>query len=76
MIIQVALFFTGFIAIAITQQSNDKIKKYAPIFGLLGQPFWLYTALDNGQYGIFALTLGYTYLWGLGFYNSWVKVSK
>lgn len=73
MIIQTLLALTGVIAIFITQQSNEKIKKYAPIFGLLGQPLWYYTTIANDQYGIFVLSLGYTYLWGLGLYNSWFK---
>tara|TARA_R110002012_G_scaffold49804_4_gene128850 strand:- start:26357 stop:26596 length:240 start_codon:yes stop_codon:yes gene_type:complete len=70
---QVIIACTGMVAIYLTQQSNDNLKKYAPILGLVGQPFWYYTTLTNGQYGIFLLTLGYTYLWGMGLYNSWFK---
>ena len=70
---QVIIACTGMVAIYLTQQSNDNLKKYAPILGLVGQPFWYYTTLTNVQYGIFLLTLGYTYLWGMGLYNSWFK---
>lgn len=73
MIVQILLAFTGLTAIYLTQQKNEDIKKYSSILGLLGQPLWYYTTLSNDQYGIFVLTLGYTYLWGLGFYNSWIK---
>lgn len=70
---QLVIACTGMVAIYLTQQSKEYLKKYAPILGLLGQPFWYYTTLMNEQYGIFVLTLGYTYLWGLGLYNSWFK---
>ena len=73
---QLIIAVTGMVAIYLTQQSNESIKKYAPILGLAGQPFWYYTTLLNEQYGIFLLTLGYTYLWGLGFYNNWIKEEK
>lgn len=70
---QIIIALTGMVAIYLTQQSKDSLKKYAPILGLIGQPFWYYTTLSNEQYGIFFLTLGYTYLWGMGFYNNWIK---
>lgn len=70
---QLMIAFSGMVAIYLTQQGNLSLKKYAPILGLIGQPFWYYTTLMNEQYGIFVLTLGYTYLWGLGLYNSWFK---
>lgn len=70
---QAGLAVTGLIAIYLTQQSNDNLKKYAPIFGLLGQPLWYYSTLSSGQYGIFCLTLAYTYMWGIGFYSQWVR---
>ena len=76
MIVQTLLALTGLSAIYLTQQSNENIKKYAPVLGLLGQPLWYYTTLSNDQYGIFVLTLGYTYLWGLGFYNTWIKPAE
>ena len=71
--VQILLAFTGLVAIWLTQQKNDRIKKYAPVFGLIGQPLWYYTTLSNEQYGIFCLTLAYTYMWGMGFYNQWIK---
>lgn len=70
---QIVIAFTGMVAIYLTQQSRESLKKYAPVLGLIGQPFWYYTTLSNEQYGIFFLTLGYTYLWGMGFYNNWIK---
>lgn len=70
---QLMIAFTGVIAIFLTQQSNDRIKKYACLFGLAGQPFWFYSAYTNEQWGIFVLCVFYTYSWALGFKNNWIK---
>ncbi|CAM0012930.1 hypothetical protein VPHK453_0075 [Vibrio phage K453] len=70
---QLMIAFTGVVAIFLTQQSNDRIKKYACLFGLAGQPFWFYSAYTNEQWGIFALCVFYTYSWSLGFKNNWIK---
>lgn len=76
MIEQIAIAMTGVVAIFLTQQSNDKLKKFACIFGIFGQPFWFYSAYTNDQWGIFILCLFYSYSWSLGIYNNWVKPSQ
>jgi hypothetical protein len=75
---QIAIAFTGVIAIFLTQQKNDNIKKYGCLFGLAGQPFWFYSAYASEQWGIFILCLFYTYAWCLGVKNNWFskKVNK
>lgn len=75
MIEQIFIAFTGVIAIYLTQQSNNAIKKYASVFGLIGQPFWFYSAFVAEQWGIFILCFFYAYAWGLGFYNDWIKTN-
>lgn len=69
---QLIIALTGGIAILLTQQKNEKLKKYASILGLIGQPFWFYSAYSNEQWGIFALCFFYTYSWALGFKNNWM----
>lgn len=70
---QIAIALTGIIAIWLTQQSNDDWKKYACLFGLAGQPFWFYSAYSAEQWGIFILTVFYTYSWFLGLKNNWIN---
>lgn len=72
-LIQLAIMCTGAVAIFLTQQSNEKLKRYACFFGIAGEPFWLYTAFVNHQWGIFILAVFYTYTWLLGAYNNWFK---
>ena len=50
-------------------------KKYACIFGLIGQPFWLYTTYNSEQWGMFILSLFYTYAWWLGIKNNWLMLN-
>ncbi len=58
-------------AILLSQDMRDHVRKYAPILGLLGQPFWLYTSFVNAQPVLFLLSFYYVYAWGLGIKNYW-----
>lgn len=71
---QIVIAFTGVIAIFLTQQNyRPDWKKFACLFGVLGQPFWMYAAYTAGQWGILVLTLFYSYSWLLGVWNYWIK---
>lgn len=72
MIEQIVIAFTGVVAIWLSQQSDENWKRYACIFGLIGQPFWFYSAWQAEQWGIFTLCIFYTYAWATGFKNNWV----
>lgn len=48
-------------------------RRWGFILGLCSQPFWCWTAYHNGQYGILCLSLWYTYSWGQGIWNFWIK---
>ena len=48
-------------------------KRWGYIFGLCSQPAWFYTTIVNEQYGITLLSFWYTYSWGQGVYNYWIK---
>lgn len=73
MISQIGIVFFGVLAAWLTQQANDRRKKYACIFGLISQPFWFYSAIETNQWGIFLLSIIYTGVWLIGFKNYWVK---
>ena len=71
-LIQVAIAITGVLAIWLTNDSNIERRKYASIFRLLGQPFWVYTTYVTAQWGIFILSIVYTFAWLRGFKNNWL----
>jgi hypothetical protein len=72
MLEQIGIAFTGIIAIWLTQQNREKWKKYACLFGMAGQPLWIYSAYMAEQWGILTLTIFYTYAWGLGIKNNFL----
>ena len=64
---QVGILVTGVIAVWLTQDKRESWRRWAPIFGLLAQPFWFYAAWKAEQWGIFAITTLYTYAWFVTF---------
>lgn len=73
MIDQVMIAIFGVSAVAITQSGIPKLQKWAGVFGLIGQPFWFYSAYTTKAWGIFFLSFLYTASWGYGFYKHWIK---
>jgi hypothetical protein len=69
---QIAIAFTGVIAIWLSQDTRQERRKFACIFGLIGQPFWFYAAYTAEQWGIFALCFLYTWSWLRGVKNNWL----
>jgi len=54
MIEQVFIAVTELIAVGLLQAKTRQYKKWASIFGLLGQPFWFYTSYQQEQWGVFS----------------------
>lgn len=75
-ITQVAIAVFGVTAVFLSQSKNAETRRYASIFGLLGQPFWFYMAWNTKQWGILALCFLYTASWLQGFYNNWMVYKK
>ena len=73
MIDQVAILFTGVVAVWLSQDKQESRRKWAPIFGLAGEPFWFYSAWLADQWGILALSLVYSAGWARGIKTYWWK---
>jgi len=73
MIDQIALGVTGVVAIFLSQSRQESYRKWACIFGLIGQPFWFYTTYIHEQWGVFALCFFYAAAWMKGLYTNWIK---
>lgn len=70
---QVIIGMLGVPAIYLSQCKDDKYKRIAPILGLLGQPFWFYSAFVTMNYGIFILCFFYSFAWFKGMRTYWFK---
>lgn len=75
MIAQIFIALFGVTAVALSQSTLEARRRWAPVFGLIGQPFWFYSAWETQQWGIFVLCVLYTLTWAKGFYNSWIAKS-
>lgn len=72
MIDQLGIACTGVVAIFLTQSKSERARSYACLFGMAGQPFWIYAAVDARQWGILFLNLFYMFAWAKGVWLHWL----
>lgn len=70
---QIALIVFGVGAVYLSQSKDSEQRRWAPIVGLLGQPFWFIAAWP--QPGMLLVVCLYTYCWAQGLYTHWLKES-
>ena len=68
---QVGIAMFGATAVFLVCQKDARVRRWGPVCGLIGQPFWVWSSIDAGQWGILALTVLYTYSWCCGIRNNW-----
>ena len=73
MIEQVFIAVTELIAICLLQDKRKEFRKWACIFGLLGQPFWFYASFMANQWGAFTLCFFFSAAWIKGIWDYWLK---
>jgi hypothetical protein len=59
-IIQFCVAVIGLASIYAALHTSVAVRKFAPILGLVGQPFWFYVTITAEQWGMVALCLAYT----------------
>lgn len=74
MIAQIGIAILGVTAVWLSQSALIERRRWASVFGLLGQPFWIWAALDASQWGILALCGLYTFAWAKGLKEHWWPV--
>lgn len=70
-VVQLALAIFGLTAIAMAMGKNVRARKWAPIVGLCGQPFWLVFAWSTSAFGVMALSVAYTLVYINGARLQW-----
>lgn len=73
MIEQIGIVCTGVVAVWLSQDGRESRRRYASLFGLAGQPFWLWAAWTAGQWGILVIALLYTASWARGVWVHWLR---
>jgi hypothetical protein len=70
---QIAIAAFGLTAVLLSQLPQERARRWACIFGLAGQPFWLYATGSTAQWGMFALCVAYSLIWAVSFWRQWVR---
>lgn len=74
-LIQILIFLFSASAIWFVGR-RENWRRWGYVLGLCGQPFWLYTTFISGQWGMFVLSVWYSYSWGQGVYNFFIRKNK
>lgn len=70
---QIGIALCGVTAVYLSQDLRFAWRRWASVFGLIGQPFWVIETYQAQQWGILALCAMYSWSWGRGFYVHWIK---
>lgn len=69
--IQFALAIFGLSALFMAMGHNARARRWAPVVGLCGQPFWIAFALQSSAWGLLALSLAYSAVYVRGAWVQW-----
>lgn len=70
---QIAIAILGAAAAWLSQARGENARRWACIFGMLGQPFWFYASWKVGQWGVFAVSMLYALAWMKGVWVYWIR---
>lgn len=70
---QLMIIVTGVAGIYLSQDPREGRRRYACLFGIAAQPFWMYSAWMTGQWGPMIVSCLYGYGWGRGVYFNWIR---
>lgn len=69
--IQLALAVFGLTALYMATGNNPRGRRWAPLVGLAGQPFWIVFAVQAQAWGLLALSLAYSAVYVRGAWLQW-----
>ena len=69
--IQLALAAFGLTALFMAMGHNARARRWAPLVGLCGQPFWVAFAIEADAWGLLALSTAYSIVYAHGAWVQW-----
>lgn len=69
--IQLGLAVFGLTALWMAMGHNPALRRWAPLVGLAGQPFWLAFAWQTSAYGLMVLAVAYSAVYAQGAWVQW-----
>ena len=73
---QIAIAVLGALAAWLSQARAESFRRWACVFGMLGQPFWFYASWQADQWGIFTVSVLYALAWMKGLWTYWIKPNR
>jgi hypothetical protein len=73
---QIAIAVLGAFAAWLSQERRESWRRWACIFGMIGQPFWFYASWKAGQAGIFIVSVLYAFAWMRGLWVYWINPQR
>jgi hypothetical protein len=70
-VIQLALAVFGLAALYMATGTNARARRWAPVVGLAGQPFWMLFAVQASAWGLLLLSFAYTAVYARGAWIQW-----
>jgi hypothetical protein len=70
-LVQVAIGVTGVMAIILLHAKKPSVRRWSPVVGLAGQPFWLLISYNTQAWGMLFVSCLYTAVWAIGAYAAW-----
>jgi hypothetical protein len=70
---QLAIMLTGVISAWVLNAPGVRVRRWGCIIGLIGQPAWFWSTWSHAQWGMFAVTVGYTAAFLRGVWVLWVR---
>jgi hypothetical protein len=71
-LIDVIIPVTSLLAVTMSVHCDNPLwRRWAPIIGMLGQPFWVYETFLAQTWGIFVLSVAYLFVWASGIKKYW-----
>jgi hypothetical protein len=67
---QVAIAVLGCTAVMLVGSKDARTRRFACIFGLSAEPFWLYSSIAAHQWGVVVMCAIYTVGWVRGIRNN------
>ncbi|EKD40816.1 MAG: hypothetical protein ACD_74C00157G0001 [uncultured bacterium] len=64
--IQFLITISSCVAITLLTGESEKSKRVGCLVGLVGQPFWLWSTFEAGQWGMFLVSAWFTYRYIVG----------
>lgn len=68
---QLLIAIFGLSSIWMSMDHDARLRRWAPIVGLLGQPAWAWFAWQSGGWGLGALVVAYSAVYARGIWVQW-----